>query len=506
MHLMIKQKRNWNNRITFVLTALLVFASLSLGAADEADGNGDSTTMSTIKIIVNESKVIKTEFPTVRVAVTDPTVANVQILTPTEILVQGGDIGSTDLIIWSEDGKKSQQWKIQSKLDSESYQAILNKLFPLSSLTVTEAGKLLIVQGLLRSADDAVGLHNYLDKSGVAYVDMTSIAGVQQVQLEVRVAEVNRNIIRNLGINARYTGDDVFGEATISPSSGTPLISTDSDGVTTFSPAVSIWAGIPRTDLLLFFQALIENQYLKILANPTLVAQSGESASFLAGGEYPIPVVQSGGGSSTSISIEYREYGVRLKFEPVVLGDGTIRLNVAPEVSELTDVGAVNIEGFSIKALLVRKMATTLELKSGQTFAMAGLIRDKSESVRSDIPGLGSLPILGPLFRSVAYRNEETELIVLVTASLVEPLSMAQKPVMPGFLHKAPNDWELFIEGRMESETPAKIAPGDASWLKENGIDQLIGPGAWESHTQTFPAGDAVKSGDAAENYDSAGE
>ena len=227
---------------------------------------------------------------------------------------------------------------------------------------------------------------------------------------------------------------------------------------------------------------------MRILANPTLVALSGEKASFLAGGEFPIPIVQSGsGGGGNSISVDYREYGVRVTFQPVVLGDGTIRLFVAPEVSDLTTVGAVDIEGFSIPALIIRKAETTLELKSGQTFAMAGLIKNKNEAINARIPGLGDLPILGPLFRSVRYQKNETELVVLVTASLVEPLALAQDGPVPGFMHNEPDDWELYIDGKIDGKEP-KLDPKSAELLRNMGIDKLKGPGAWESYNQPEPS------------------
>ena len=223
------------------------------------------------------------------------------------------------------------------------------------------------------------------------------------------------------------------------------------------------------------------------------MALSGEEASFLAGGEFPIPVTQSagGGGGGNAISIQYREYGIRVSFRPVVLGDGTINLHVAPEVSELSAVGAVIIQGSTIPTLVTRKAETTLELDSGQTFAMAGLIHNKVEAINSRIPGLGDLPILGPLFRSVRYQKNETELVVLVTASLVEPMSLATAPPLPGLLHEDPNDWELYIEGRIEGKKPAKIDSDDAKWLRQMGLDQLMGPGAWDSYNKPVSSSQA---------------
>ena len=471
---------------------LIILLIANSGYTIEPDFNNVSIKAETIKMIVGESTIVRTPWPTIRVAVTDPKIADVKVLTPYQVLLQGTKVGSTDLIIWSQDEQQVWQWKIRVGLDPANYKDKLDELFPLSSLEVTQFDEILIVQGLLRSTDQAEQLHDYLDKTGVTYVDMTSVAGVQQVLLQVRVAEVSRKALRQLGINATYADNQFYGAAMVAPSSGTSLITdlTIGPGAAsgTASSAVTLLTGITRANLDLFFKALAENQYLRILANPTLVALSGEEANFLAGGEFPIPVVQGTGGGTgggTSISIEYKEYGVRLSFRPIVLGDGTIRLYVAPEVSSLsTTVGAVEIEGFSIPAILTRKAETTLELKSGQTFAIAGLIKDDVEAINSRIPGVGDLPVLGPLFRSVRYSREETELIVFVTASLVEPMSLAAEPTMPGFLHVEPNDWDLYLEGRIEGKEPAKIHPADAGWLKQTGLDRLMGPGAWDSYNQ----------------------
>jgi pilus assembly protein CpaC len=406
------------------------------------------------------------------------------------------------------------QWKVQVSLDTARFKRKLEELFPECPLEVNQSEDVLIVKGLLRSTNQAEQLHSFLDKSGVTYVDMTSVAGVQQVQLQVRVAEVTRAAIRALGINAFHTDDDYFGGMRVGSATGGALVPTIGMGPpagtvvgdkTSFefhedvtpSSLITIFAGVPRADFEVFLKAIAENQYLRILANPTLVAISGEvflkaiaenqylrilanptlvaisgeEASFLAGGEFPIPVPQTGagGGQTAAITIEYKQFGIRLTFRPIVLGDGTIR----------------------IPTLLTRKAETTLELNSGQTFAMAGLIKHKIEAVNSRIPGLGDLPVLGPLFRSRRYQKDETELVVLVTASLVEPMSLAGTPPLPGFLHAEPNDWEFYLEGRIEGQKPAKIDSGDAEWLKQMGLDRLMGPGAWDSYDEVVPRSQA---------------
>jgi pilus assembly protein CpaC len=177
-----------------------------------------------------------------------------------------------------------------------------------------------------------------------------------------------------------------------------------------------------------------------------------------------------------------------LRFRPTVLGDGTIQLYVNPEVSELTDTGAVEIQGFQIPGLITRRAATTVELKSRQTFAIAGLISRQASARASRVPGLGDLPVLGALFRSVRYSSGETELVVLVTASLVEPLSVSSRPPSPGMSHVPPNDWELFALGRIEGKSAAMLSPVDMQSLKDAGFDQLTGPGAWARYEQKAAA------------------
>ena len=486
------------------LFAIMIIGNSIWVYSSEANSNVLEPGVEKITVIVGSSTIVKSPWPAIRVAVTDPKIADVQVLTPDQILLQGLKVGSTDLIVWSEDEQKTWQLKVQVIIDLDRMRKQLKELFPLALLEVSQSDEVLVIKGLLRSTDEATQLHNFLEKIGVIYVDMTSVAGVHQVQLQVRVAEVSRKAIRALGINAFHTNDEYFVGGRIGSYSGGALVPSIDIGVpagtiaedfgnfffnqaVTVSPLVTIFAGFPGINFEIFLQALAENQYLRILANPTLVALSGEQADFLAGGEFPVPVVQgrgggTGAGAGNAITIEYKEYGTRLAFRPVVLGDGTIRLYASQEVSELTEFGAIVISGFEIPAIVTRKAETTLELNSGQTFAMAGLLHQKNGAIASQVPGLGDLPVLGPLFRSVRYQEDETELVILVTASLVEPMSLAAPPPTPGFLHMPPNDWELYIQGRIEGKEPAKIDDTSAQWLKKIGLDGLLGPGAWDSY------------------------
>jgi pilus assembly protein CpaC len=328
-----------------------------------------------------------------------------------------------------------------------------------------------------------------MEFSGLKYVDMTTLAGVQQVQIKVMVAEASRTAIRQLGINAFLNRPDLNLASQIGPDVGGALNPGGAN-----SSATTLFANFPNSDFSIFIQALAENQYLRVLAEPSLVALSGEEANFLAGGEFPIPVVQNAGGTSdngNALSIEYKKFGVQLHFRPTVTGDGTIRLHVAPEVSELSNTGAIVLEGFSIPGLLTRRAETTVELRSGQTFGMAGLISQTTQARSSRVPGLGDLPILGALFRSVRYQHGDTELVLLVTASLVDPLTVANRPPVPGEFHVMPNDWEVYALGRIEGEAKARISESDAEWLRKTGLNRLRGPGAWASYDSRSAVGAA---------------
>ena len=448
-----------------------------------------------VTILHRQSYILPSPWKVARVAVTDPAIADIKVLTADQVLIQGLKIGTTDILLWSEDETQVLQKKVNVVLDVEKIRAKLGSLFPSSSLQLSESGENLIIMGSHRNASNAAQLQEYLEKTGISFIDMTDVAGVQQVQLQVRIAEVTKTALRKLGVDWVQAGTDF--QSGIRP--GGAL--ADSYSITPGSileyelgSSVTAFGVVTKADLAFFLEALAENQYLRLLANPTLVALNGEEAGFLAGGEFPVPVVQNSGTGTggSAISIEYREYGVRLMFKPIVLGDGTIRLYASPEVSELDYANGTTVNGTSVPGVLSRKAQTTVELKSGQSFAMAGLLSDSATSKNSSIPGLGDLPVLGPLFRSVRYQNKETELVILVTANLVEPMNIDPKTApLPGMLHKAPNDWKLYIDGDIEAQDLSKLDAMDAEWLRKLGLDNLNGPGAWDEYGDEAPVSQA---------------
>ncbi len=452
-----------------------------------------------LTLTVGHSTVVKTPWPVKRVSVAREAVADVQVATADQVVVVAREVGTTNLILWNEQGE-TLHYMLKVVVDLEELRQQLKILFPDSPLKLDQSGNSLVVRGELRRNDDLKLLDDFLKTQGMQHINMTSLAGVQQVMLKVRIVEASRDALRSLGINMLQTGDKFFGASTIggnpnsidigvaegaAAASGLPFLF---NSATSAGQGVTLLGGFPEADLQFFISALEDNQYLKILAEPTLVALSGEEASFLAGGEFPIPVVQSTStGGATSISIEFKEFGVSLNFRPVVRGEGSIRLHVAPESSQLSNVGAVKIDDFEIPALIVRRAETTLELKSGQTFAIAGLINRNVTSFVNRVPGLGSLPVLGSLFRSVSYTNGESEMIVLVSAYLVEPLDDVKDRPVPGDLHGTPDNYELYAEGRIEAKKKG-LPPVDADWRRSMKLQGLRGPRGWATHGRTTPA------------------
>jgi pilus assembly protein CpaC len=465
-----------------------------------------------IDIAVGQSQVIAAPWPVTHVAIAEPKIADVQVLNPQQVLVLGKAPGSTDLRLLGED-QHSWHRLIRVRSDFDSLRAQLKNLFPEMDAHFAQEGDTVAITGTLRTAEEAQQLHDFLTATGRKFVDLTRVAGPQQVLLRVRVAEADRTAIRSLGINAFQGGGSFFSASSVggnpnninigapagASATHNPNIPFQFNNATSVNPAVTMLAGIPAADLQFFIEALSDNQYMRILAEPNLVALSGEEASFLVGGEYPIPVVQgnSGAGGTTTVTIYFKEYGVKLKFKPVVLGDGTIRLHVNPEISQLSDVGAVVLSGFSIPSLITRRADTTLQMKSGQTFAMAGLIDHTVIARAQNVPGLGSIPVLGALFRSVRYENDNTEMVVLTTVTLAEPLSATSLRPLPGELHQEPNDWELYGEGRIEGHQP-HLPPPQAAWVRDQGLTELKGPGGWSAYDDPEPAPASAGGGNSA--------
>lgn len=307
-------------------------------------------------------------------------------------------------------------------------------------------------------------------------INLLEVSGVHQVMLEVRVAEMSRSLIRRLGFNFNYIsgsgsnfGLSLLGSLTSLPKEGWPgnplSVSSRANYLFRFSGhGGATWTGV--------VDALKEDGLLKILAEPTLITLSGKKANFLAGGEFPIPVPQSG--LTNTITIEYKPFGVGLNFSPTVLSSKKISMQVSPEVSELDFGNAIQVQGFVVPALTTRRASTTIELADGQSFAIAGLLKDDVRTVVSKYPILGEIPILGALFRSTSFQKSETELIIIVTPHLVKPLDLA-KQTLPTDQYVEPNDFEFYLLGLAEGTGEPKASPLGSSPKKGTRLEGNFG-------------------------------
>ena len=420
-----------------------------------------------VRMAVNKTQVLTTKQPYKQVSVGQPDIADVNLINPNSILVTAKKTGTTQLIVWDDAGR-SQMADVVVNMDLDALNGELKTMFPGSKITGTAMGGAIALRGQvsdLRTAEQAVAVAGPYSPKVMNFIE---VAGGQQVMLQVRFAEVSRRATNALGVNFAGTdGTFSFGSniGQLAPSGFQQGPGTAGALQTNVGTGVSIFGSGAVGDVAFryFIQAMRQNNLLRILAEPNLIAISGQEASFLAGGEFPIPVPQSGVGGGSTITIDYREFGVRLRFVPIVLGDGRIRLKMSPEVSDLDFSSPLTIQGSNIPIVNKRTVTTTVELADGQTLAIAGLLNNNMAATRDVTPLLGDLPILGTLFRSTRYTRQETELVVLVTPKLVEPMNPNQIPALPGEVWRHPNEAEQYIIGDIGGEVPSgNLKPGTA--------------------------------------------
>ena len=431
-----------------------------------------------IHVARNSSAVINLNSKADAVEVADPSVADVYLTSPRRLVVTGKSFGSTRLLLRI--GQEQRAFQVNVELDLSLLNSFIKSVAPTASVETRSVNGVIFLSGTVPDAELAQQITDManLVQGGESRSNLT-VAGVHQTMLRVVVAEVNKEAIRQLGVNWSIGGSNVSRDfffannvaqlnPTVFGSSGVANVLTDQQ---TFSMApvsnginTNLTFGFPRAEFQLFVNALRENGLTRVLAEPNLVAISGQTATFLAGGEVPIPVTQ-GGATAGAVTVEYREFGVRLGFTPTVLGGQLVRLHVMTEVSEAVPTQQV-AGSFPLFTFTTRRVESTVECGNGQTFAIAGLLSDAVRAAASKVPGLGDIPVLGTLFSSTSYEREKTELVVLVTPQLVEPLDPHQVPPPPGSLMTEPNDFELFtlqkLEGTPKSRSESTRVPRDA--------------------------------------------
>jgi pilus assembly protein CpaC len=369
--------------------------------------------------------------PMTDVFVANDAIADVQVRSANQLYVFGKGRGETTIYATSKSGRVVYAANVRVGNNISSVGEMLHLAMPGSSIQATPMNNLVLLTGTVASPEDVAEAQRLVQAyvgDGTQVVTRLRSATPLQVNLKVRIAEVNRSALKEFGVNLLGRGDsfDILqGEGIFLPEAGTPPPSDPSKDQTgalirgVLGTTLGLRKSIFGLDLIGRLNLAETDGLVTTLAEPNLTALSGETASFLAGGEFPIPVPQSQG----AVTIEYKQYGVGLAFTPVVLADGRISMRVRPEVSELSNQGSIKLGDFSIPALTTRRAETTVELGSGQSFMIAGLLRNAQTNDINKAPFLGDLPILGALFRSTSYRRQETELVIIVTPYLVKPVS-----------------------------------------------------------------------------------
>jgi pilus assembly protein CpaC len=406
-----------------------------------------------LDIELGKSIVLETPRIPKTIAITDPTVANmVPMGVPNQIQVQGLSIGSTDLIIQFGQGQQPLIYELTVHRDLSDLIRRIDAIVRGEPPIVYPLQQRIVVEGPVDDLDTLEQVAMVTAIYDDEFVNLMTVRGDHQVQLEVVFAEASRSGLRSLGINSLW-GNSGLAVAISNAQQGggqsqggiqMPGVNTVSAGLIASPGAGFQVAGyFNRIDLGMIMAILSEYQLSKILSQPTMVTLSGQTASFLAGGQIPIPAPGQG-----MVSITYRDYGVSLEFVPTVLAGNVIDLQVAVSVSELDYGKGTTIGGASVPGFITRSGKSHLRIQSGLTFAMAGMLSERQSMSRAEIPGLGNIPILGALFRTVQHTRDETELMIFVTPRLVRPLAPSEVPPYPGTTeNNNPGDLELFFFG-----------------------------------------------------------
>ncbi len=396
-----------------------------------------------LRVMVGKSLLINTTEKLRRISVTDGAIAYAHPITPTQILVQGKAPGEVSLIIWDE-LERSRSFDLRVDVDVSACAEEEHRVFPDEQIAVTPSRAAIVLSGHVSTEDVAKRAGELASAYSPKVVNVLTFGpvGAQEVLLQVKFAEVDRSALTQLGVNFISTGAaNTLGTVTtgqfggFGPQTLTPGTSVTANGTTattstgtTVNNVLNLFLFRSDINLGATIQALETKNLLQILAEPNLIAVNGKEASFLAGGQFPFPIVQPGAGF-TAVTISFKEFGVRLQFTPVIQPNGNIHLKVAPEVSTLDFANALTISGFTVPALSTRKAETEFELQDGQSFVIAGLMDNRVTDIYNKIPGLGDIPILGNFFRSKSLQKSNSELMVLCTVHRVSPT--AEPPAPP---------------------------------------------------------------------------
>jgi pilus assembly protein CpaC len=413
-------------------------------SAPESDAKGR------LHLLVGRSLVISSPTRLKRVSIADPSIADAVIVNPSQILLNGRAPGGVSLVLWDE-SDQSQTFEVFVDMDILGISQKIREVFPNEPVRVEASKDLVMLSGQPSTKavqNQIVQIVSAVAPKVISLMRSPAPLPTREILLEVKFAEVDRSALSQLGFNffspgtgrgprstVGATGTQQFGPPSLTSLTG----GTGSGGSTAvtsnfnLNDLLNIFVFRPDIDLAAIIKALQQKSLLQILAEPNLLTENEKEASFLAGGEFPFPVVQGGAGGFNAVTIQFRQFGVQLNFTPTITEGDRIHLKVKPEVSSLDFTNALTISGFFVPALSTRRVETEMELADGESFAIAGLVDDRVTQVMSKVPGLGDIPILGQLFRSRSLNKSKTELLIVVTPRIVKPLAAGQLPPGPQF-------------------------------------------------------------------------
>jgi pilus assembly protein CpaC len=424
--------------IQLLMATLLIFALGLAVTASAQESSYDASFNSALKegipvnVLVGQSRVINFDRPIGRFSISNPEVAEAVMVSPTQVLVNGKTFGQVNFIAWEKSDVKFIVFDVFVRANLSLIDSQIRALFPRDDIRLSQANGSVVLSGTVGQPQSAQQADAVVQAAGFKTVNMlqSPVTDMTQIQLQVRVAEVSRQKLKDFGSSyASINSTSVFaqggGPATLSRTEAGNLFSDFAGS------ALNLFLFNTGLNTAAYIRALKTNGALRALAEPNLIAMNGQQASFLAGGEFPVPIVQGGAGVN-AVSVVFKEYGVRLNFKPTIIDEDHIRLELEPEVSTIDIANGVRFSGFVIPALRTRRAHTAVELRDGQSFALAGLLDNNETRSFSKIPVLGDVPILGNLFKSSSFQKQETELMFFITAQLVKPVNRDELPQMKG--------------------------------------------------------------------------
>jgi pilus assembly protein CpaC len=427
-------------RVSLVLASLIVLLVNSVAQAQENSYSASfkqNKESIPVNVLVGQSRVINFDRPVGRFSVSNPEIAEAVLVTPDQVLVNGKGFGQVNFIAWEQSGGEYLVFDVYVRANLSLIDSQMRVLFPKDDIRLSQANGSVVMSGSVADIKTASQAQSVVEAAGFKTVNMLSspVKAATQVQLQVRVAEVSRNRLKDVGTSYTYQGspgsggwlNSGGGPSSLSNPPASPMSGIISGALSSSALNLLLMGG----NSLAMLRTLQTEGSLRELAEPNLIAMDGQEASFLAGGEFPVPIVQ-GGSDKTTVTILFKEYGVRLNFKPTIIDEDHIRLELEPEVSTIDFANGVKFDGFLIPALKTRRAKTGVELRDGQSFALAGLLDNSEIKSLSKVPVLGDIPIIGSLFRSKSFQKNETELMFIVTAMLVKPVNRDDLPQMRG--------------------------------------------------------------------------